>query len=181
MSKNSEAVKRWRANTKNRMVRAMGGKCQCCSYDKTTRALAFHHLDPSEKELGFGDLRADPKKWEDIVAELKKCILVCHNCHAEIHDGIRTIPENYSTFDPLLVEYDIQIKEQNQCVCGKLKFVTSKFCSRSCSSKNRRKVDWDSINLIDLMKTNTISDLEDMLGISSAAIYKRRDKILNKT
>jgi predicted HNH restriction endonuclease len=26
--------------------------------------------------------------------ELDKCILVCANCHSEIHDGITQIPEN---------------------------------------------------------------------------------------
>jgi hypothetical protein len=58
-----------------------GGKCQRCGYDKCLEALSFHHRDPSLK---------DPKwnkgwKLEKLAAELEKCDLVCHNCHAEIH------------------------------------------------------------------------------------------------
>ena len=92
MSSSSEAVKRWRLNTKDRMVQAMGGKCQCCGYNKTNKALAFHHIDPDKKDMGFGDTRANPKSWQKIIIELKKCILVCHNCHSEIHDGIENYP-----------------------------------------------------------------------------------------
>ena len=54
-----------------------------------------------------------------------------------------------------------------------------KFCSHKCAQTNSRKVDWDSIDLLDLMSKHTIGDLEDMLGVSNAAIYKRRNKILN--
>ena len=50
----------------------------------------------------------------------------------------------------------------------------------TCATTNRRKVDWDKINLIDLMSKHGISELEDMLGISNAAIYKRRNKILRE-
>jgi hypothetical protein len=77
----------------------MGGKCQCCGYDKCHRSLAFHHLCPSEKDMKFSALRASKKSWPKIVEELRKCILVCHNCHAEIHDGIREIPTEYTKFD----------------------------------------------------------------------------------
>jgi hypothetical protein len=179
MSKNSDAVRRWRANTKMRMVESMGGKCQCCGYNVCANSLAFHHINPLEKEHSFGDMRADPSRWKIIVAELRKCILVCNNCHGEIHAGVRELPAVYEKFNELFAEYSRTIKEENDCVCGKPKFVTSKFCSPGCAATNRRKVDWDSIDLLEMMKTNTISQLEDILGISNAAIYKRRDKILN--
>ena len=65
-------------------------------------------------------------------------------------------------------------------ICGKEKYENLKFCSHKCAATNNRKVDWDSIDLIELMKNNTISELEDLLGVSNAAIYKRRDKILGK-
>ena len=41
-----------------------------------------------------------------------------------------------------------------------------------------KKVDWDSIDLLKLLKEHSIGELEKMLGVSNAAIYKRRDKIL---
>jgi 5-methylcytosine-specific restriction endonuclease McrA len=55
MSYSSEKVKKWRKNTKDRMVAAMGGCCQICGYSKSTNALEFHHIDPTVKEKGFGD------------------------------------------------------------------------------------------------------------------------------
>lgn len=70
------------------MVQLKGGKCCLCGYDRCLSALAFHHMDPNEKELKFGALRASPQSWEKIEKELNKCILVCHNCHSEIHEGI---------------------------------------------------------------------------------------------
>ena len=60
-----------------------GGKCTKCGYDKCLDALEFHHVDPTQKEFHLGNSRG--KKLETIKAELDKCILVCRNCHAELH------------------------------------------------------------------------------------------------
>ena len=174
----AENVNRWRQRTKERMVQSMGGKCQCCGYDRTNRALAFHHIDPTVKEIGFGDTRANPRNWPSIVDELRKCVLVCHNCHAEIHAGIRDVPTKYESFDESFVDYR-EIAEYDACpICSKPKPASQKFCCHACAQKNSRKVDWDSIDLLDLLKRHTIRELETMLGVSNAAIYKRRDKIL---
>lgn len=178
MSISSLRVKQWRENTKNKMVKAMGGKCQCCGYNRCDKSLAFHHIDPNKKDMGFGDTRANPKSWIKIVEELKKCILVCHNCHSEIHAGIRELPTQYETFNDEYLDVK-KVLEYNDCpACNTKKPVKSKYCSAKCAQTNRRKVDWDKIDLLDLMKKHTISELEEMLKISNAAIYKRRDKIL---
>jgi hypothetical protein len=60
-----------------------GGKCSKCGYDKCMDALQFHHVDPSKKEFNLGNKRG--YKIETLRTELKKCILVCSNCHIEIH------------------------------------------------------------------------------------------------
>ena len=180
MSYSSERVKAWRHRTKQKMVDAMGGACQCCGYNTCKEALAFHHIEPEHKDMGFGDLRANPKKWEKIVEELRKCILVCHNCHSEIHAGVRQLPETYAKFDEEYRDWR-KIEEYDNCpVCDKEKPVKQKFCSHKCAQTNSRKVDWDSIDLLDLLNKHKISELEEMLGVSNAAIYKRRDKILGK-
>jgi transposase-like protein len=75
----------WRHRLKLRAVQYKGGKCQTCGYDKCLRALKFHHLDPSQKEFGIG---RSIRSWESVKRELDKCILVCGNCHDEIHDGM---------------------------------------------------------------------------------------------
>lgn len=50
-------------------------------------ALDFHHIDESTKEFELSQ-RDLTRNWEKIVAEAKKCLLVCANCHREIHAGI---------------------------------------------------------------------------------------------
>lgn len=180
MSNSSERVKQWRAKTKLKMIEAMGGKCQCCGYDKCASALAFHHLDPSIKEHSFGETRANPKSWKKITEELRKCILVCHNCHSEIHAGIRDVPASFASFNEEFLQIE-KIVEYDRCpVCKLEKLAKNKYCSHKCAQTNKRKVDWDNIDLLMLLKQYTISELETMLGVSNAAIYKRRDKILGK-
>lgn len=72
---------RWQRNNKEKAVRYKGGKCQNCGYNKCLGALHFHHLDPSKKDFAsFSSF-----KLEDCKDELDKCILLCANCHAEIH------------------------------------------------------------------------------------------------
>jgi len=47
----------------------------------------FHHLDPKEKD--FNPSRLKKYSFDDRVkCELDKCILVCSNCHREIHHEI---------------------------------------------------------------------------------------------
>lgn len=81
----SEAVQRRRDKVKQMAVDYKGGKCQRCSYNKCTRALEFHHIDPNEKDFGIG-YKGHTKAWEKIKVELDKCMLLCANCHREVHD-----------------------------------------------------------------------------------------------
>jgi hypothetical protein len=135
MSKSSEAVKRWRANTKQRMVDSMGGCCVICGYNRCLRALDFHHLDPSEKDFGFGSARGNPASWSKLVNELRKCVCVCRNCHAELHDGMIKIPKGVTRFNEEYVDYKkVQEGYDTFCpICNEPKPPNQKFCSRKCS------------------------------------------------
>jgi ribosomal protein L30E len=81
----SNSVVSWRKRAKIKLVEYKGGKCQCCGYNKCIDALEFHHLDKKEK-----DFTISGKSWsfEKIKKETDKCILVCSNCHKEIHAGL---------------------------------------------------------------------------------------------
>lgn len=63
-----------------------GGRCVVCSYNRCNRSLHFHHLNPAEKEFSLAKYRN--RSWTTTKAELDKCILVCSNCHGEIHSGL---------------------------------------------------------------------------------------------
>jgi hypothetical protein len=77
---------------KQKAIQYKGSKCCLCAYDKCDAALEFHHVDPTQKDfaLSAGKL----KKFESSRAELDKCVLVCANCHREIHLGLAQCPGN---------------------------------------------------------------------------------------
>jgi len=66
-------------------VEYLGGKCIECGYNKHTCALDIHHIDPSIKDKNFNHMRGWCK--ERILNEIKNCVLLCRNCHAEVHSG----------------------------------------------------------------------------------------------
>lgn len=196
MSKQSEAVKKWRKTSKRRIIESMGGECQNCGYNKCDESLELHHTNPKEKKFGFGAIRANPKSWDKIVRELRKCILLCANCHREFHNGILELPDEYKTFNEEYVNYkgyeinkigDVVIKEKkiykkdmfDKCsICNKDKPITNKYCSLSCAGKNTRKVDWDNVNLKELLdKFKSYVAVGKHLGISDQGVKKRAKKI----
>jgi hypothetical protein len=68
------------------LVKALGGCCSLCGYNRNLAALTFHHLDPSVKDFKLDMRSLSNRDLESIYSELDKCILVCHNCHAELHN-----------------------------------------------------------------------------------------------
>lgn len=88
----SEAVQKRRDKTKELLVEYKGGKCQICGYDRCINALEFHHLNPDEKDFGIAS-KGYTRSLETNKKEVDKCILVCSNCHREIHDGLIDIGE----------------------------------------------------------------------------------------
>jgi hypothetical protein len=69
---------------KMELVTYAGGRCEVCGYNKSFAALHFHHRNPEEKDPDYDKMKNwSPAKRKN---EIDKCMLVCHNCHAEIHD-----------------------------------------------------------------------------------------------
>ena len=91
---------------KQHLVNTFGGRCQLCGYDKCLSALDFHHRDPSKKDFNISRYRRKDIENYIFLRELEKCILICANCHREIHSGmhseiIEQIPEIYLIEDTL--------------------------------------------------------------------------------
>ena len=86
------AVSARRRRVKLALVRAAGGECRLCGYDRYPGALQFHHVDPLQKTFSIAD-RGVARSLERALAEAEKCVLLCANCHAEIEARIATIPE----------------------------------------------------------------------------------------
>jgi hypothetical protein len=67
------------------LIISKGGKCEQCGYNKNYAALCFHHLDPNKKDLKLTIRELSNNTLEKIKKETDKCMLLCHNCHMEIH------------------------------------------------------------------------------------------------
>jgi hypothetical protein len=188
MSRNSEHVIKWRQRTKERIIQSFGGSCGICGYDRCHGSLDLHHLDPTQKEFALGGIRANPKAWDKIVNELRKCVMLCSNCHGECHAGVVDIQENIRRFDESFADYmlveklDRQQRLYDTCpICGGEKFRRNNACSYACSAKLTGKYDWESYDLHKLYFEDELSmtEISNMVGCSDAAVKKRFMKITN--
>ena len=89
MKCNSEGVSERRRRLKQILVEEHGGSCKICGYAAYVGGLTFHHRNPEEKEFNLSNMRKSLSKCRE---EAAKCILLCHNCHSEVHAGITDIP-----------------------------------------------------------------------------------------
>ncbi len=89
------ATAKRRKRIRDMALQCKGGKCELCGYSRCTRALDFHHRNPATKLFAIS---ADgcTRSWERVRKEVEKCILVCANCHREIHEGITQLPTETS-------------------------------------------------------------------------------------
>jgi 5-methylcytosine-specific restriction endonuclease McrA len=81
------AVKKRRKKVREMAISHKGGKCQSCGYNRCLDALEFHHLLKDEKSFGIS-AKGYTRSWKAIEKELEKCIMLCANCHRELHAGL---------------------------------------------------------------------------------------------
>lgn len=82
----TQAYEKQRDRGRKRRMQAineLGGKCVECGYNRNAAALSFHHL--GDKEFSLDTRRFANCSWKKLREELAKCILLCANCHMEIH------------------------------------------------------------------------------------------------
>lgn len=80
---------------KSAFVKYSGGKCLGCSYDKFDCSLEFHHIyEKVGKKFNFSNNGGTPsfmRLWK----ECDKTLLLCRNCHSEIHWAQRDVISLY--------------------------------------------------------------------------------------
>lgn len=170
MSNKSERVKECQKRKKHLAVERMGGKCCICGYNKCLSALEFHHLDKDDKkeEPSYIILRW---KLDDCIEELSKCILVCSNCHREIHDEKSGID---------LKEIEVHKKPFMEKICEKCKtpFKTknyeARYCNSECSYMSNRKVDRPSKSQLKKLLDSKLPwvKIGKMFNVSDNAVRK---------
>lgn len=63
--------------------------CRLCGYKKSSSALEFHHKDEALKEHALSKMVDNKLSLKTIKEEARKCVILCANCHREVHDEIR--------------------------------------------------------------------------------------------
>lgn len=81
-----ETQKRRGLTRKLALVKSRGGRCSVCGYNRNLAALVFHHRDSAEKDFKLDMRSLSNRKLEPLLGELDKVVLVCANCHAELHN-----------------------------------------------------------------------------------------------
>jgi hypothetical protein len=160
-------IARWK-DRKRQAVALLGGRCQRCGYDRNLAAFCFHHRDALEKEFVWSRLRL--RSWDAIVRELRKCTLLCANCHAEIHSPDETIIKPINAVRRRLDRAALLVT--GRCPCGRPLHGTQ-FCSPECASNARRKVARPTRQrLLQALSLNSCDKLARTYGVTEAAIRK---------
>lgn len=70
------------------LIQMLGSRCEICGCNEDCPIIYdFHHRDPSTKKFeiaSYGLLR----RWDELVAEARKCVLLCCKCHRKVHAGL---------------------------------------------------------------------------------------------
>jgi hypothetical protein len=69
----------------------VGEACWNCGYTRGKRGrrvLDFHHVSQTQKLFGLDARNLINLSWDRVIAEIRKCVLLCANCHRECHAGL---------------------------------------------------------------------------------------------
>lgn len=135
------------------LITYKGGKCEICGYDKNIAALDFHHINPDDKSFQLDARHLSNTNIEKIKEEVDKCILVCANCHREIHNPslqLEYVTQIINDSSTQNIQVLNEKKKTSVCpFCGK-KFMYSKgkkFCSKECYLKSKNYPSYDDVKI----------------------------------
>ena len=101
------AVHKRRKKIRQMAVEYKSGTCERCGYDQCIEALDFHHNDSSGKDFSISS-KGYTRSWKRVKEELDKCVLLCANCHRELHAHVSSFSGK-----PLLKQ---RVNSGNPCV-----------------------------------------------------------------
>lgn len=123
------------------LINLRGGKCEKCPYDKNIAALEFHHLNPQEKDNNLDSRHLSNRSMEWIMKEFEKCIVLCSNCHKEIHHPELTMEKSIEKLKKINDEKILKFQTgKPKCLdCETEINYTYKRC-KNCNDIHKRKV-----------------------------------------
>ena len=184
MSNMYEYVKKSRQTKREFILTVLGGKCAICGYDKCSAALDAHHIDPNKKEF---TIASNPNKsYEAISNELKKCVLLCANCHRALHAGAID-PVLTSSYDEekdlasrayyfsqkgLTPTGEAKIYHCSQCGKQVSKYSEKGLCHECYSLSTRRVERPEREELKNLIRNKPFTHIAESYGVTDNAIRK---------
>lgn len=169
---------------KQKAIVYKGGKCQKCGYDKCPTAMVFHHLDPSIKDFGIA-ASGKFRTFEKCKPELDKCILLCSNCHLELHHQ-----EYQKQRENKIQELEQEKSKRNSplnLICDNCqisflkdacKIQTNNFCSIKCKQEFDEKHFWISNSELRMIyKEMSVRDISKRYNVSISTVYRRLQKL----
>lgn len=190
IDRSNERKNFWRKTVKHRIVEAFGGKCVCCGKSFEDCCYDLHHINPEEKEFQISCHNFNgAKSWFKIRDELRKCNLVCSNCHRLIHAGLIENP-TISYFNEDYYEWDLtkykQIGQDLKPIdttkttvcpqCGGVKCLKADVCVK-CAAKNKEQFEISREELKNLIRVMPFTTIGKMFNVTDNAIRKRCIKL----
>lgn len=176
MSK-AKDVSNYRRRRKQNLIQVLGGKCQICGFDLFADALEFHHEDPTKKDYALSakgtchDIEAD-------LNEVKKCFLLCANCHRGVHSGYYDAPTKHifnEEFACQLINQrnELSVKHDNYCIdCGQIIDKGATRCSK-CYAKYRQTCKRPTRDeLKQMIRTMPFTQIGKQFGVDDNSIRK---------
>ena len=78
-------------------LQSLKKECIICG-EKEPICLDFHHINPEEKSFTIAKHQSLGK--EKLLAEIKKCVSLCSNCHRKVHAGIINLEDYLDKSSP---------------------------------------------------------------------------------
>ena len=163
---------------KTHLINLRGGSCEICGYNKNLSALEFHHIDRTTKESQLDSRTLSNSSMEWIMSEFEKCMVLCANCHRELHSPdlmIEIVNEKINKFDLDKNDKWIKLAELKKYTCSDCGCEISKWGNKckECTYKSRRKVDRPEKSIIFEMVTNEgYSTVAKKFGVTDNTVRK---------
>lgn len=171
-------VNELRRSRKALVISVLGGSCMLCGYSRCQRNLTFHHIENKSFSLAEREFQFS---WKKLLPEICKCVLICHNCHGEVHDGVVAkevisalsahVLTAMSTFTPPNQKRERELK--NTCKrCGRP--CARIFCSHACAHATHERIIWPAPgDLSSMVAASSLSQVGRELGVSATSVKKR--------
>lgn len=175
-----EKVAEFRRRRKANLNLMCGNKCQICGQNKAITALEFHHIKAKDKSYSLSS--GNCHSIEQDIAETEKCILVCANCHREIHEGFydEEFLWQHQFIDSAIKTQLLEKGYGKKYYCSECgKEITASSSSGKCAScvqKEHRKVPEElrpsRERLKEMIRSKSFSEIGREYGITDNAIRK---------